>query len=401
MVHGMLVAEDLGRHAPTRAAATTGAQVQALLWKLDVLLPCLPPPPLEELLDDVEAMTLKAEANGKHVLQEASIIAHLDRIGALSDRSISVAIELGAGTAKLSDRLQRVTRARLLHVLVDRRDDFKPFRDRSMRSRASASGVPDEAAEGAARRVVADIATFDFDDYRPPATAEAAGGECCQLCVSKHLCGPACDLAIAALGRAAAERRPPCCFATCCHYLCGWESFCGREFWCALGLDADDFRVAVATSQWASMREDEAPRNRGAARGSHGAPARGAVPCEDSPLFVRWVQARTIGGAASTDSYGDGPRWLPDLSEVARAAAARLREAEAEAPCPVERRAFERTFSRSAKISLGRRAKLLLDYARAAALQQGLGYRVRLVRYTTRSLEDRLLVAAPARKNYR
>jgi hypothetical protein len=60
---------------------------------------------------------------------------------------------------------------------------------------------------------------------------------------------------------------------------------------------------------------------------------------------------------------------------------------------------FERTFSRDSKASLGRRAKELIDLCRTVWLQQALGYRVKLVRFTTRSVEDRLIVAAWSRPN--
>jgi hypothetical protein len=54
---------------------------------------------------------------------------------------------------------------------------------------------------------------------------------------------------------------------------------------------------------------------------------------------------------------------------------------------------FEKSFSNAEKGSLGIKLKQLLDLARAAQLQE-LGYTVELVRYTTRSIEDRLIVAS-------
>lgn len=338
-----------GRSAPTRVIAVTGTQVQSLLWKLHVVLPCLPTLPLQELEDDELP---EQNERGKHVLQEASIIGHLASIGALGPRT-SLAIELGAGTGRLSDRLHRVTGGRLDHVLVDRQQ-FKPLalRDRHMRARIR----HDKNAEVSVQRVVDDIAYFDFNVY-------STTTDCCQLCMSKHLCGPACDLAIVALGKTPPDQRPLCCLATCCHYLCTWDNFSGRQFWLALGLDKQDFCVAVATSQWASMRRK---------------------------LSKKTTVGKAIAGAQNaTDTDG----WLPDLSRVADAVSTKLQES---VPLPpfVASDEFERTFSRHDKIVLGMKAKELLDFARAAHLQQELGYRVKLVKYTTRSLEDRLLVAA-------
>ena len=98
----MATCAPTGRCAPARVVTITGTDVQSLMAKLDVIRPCLPPPPPEEFLDS--AHYTAEEGEGKHVMQEASIIGHLDRIGALGPRT-AVAVELGAGTAKLSDRL--------------------------------------------------------------------------------------------------------------------------------------------------------------------------------------------------------------------------------------------------------------------------------------------------------
>ena len=146
-----------------------------------------------------------------------------------------VAVELGAGTARLSERLQRVTHARLRHVLVDR-ESFKAgsCRDltmRKFRNRAetqlaqrqqqrrqeqpspcpSADKITVAPDSEAVTRVVGDIAQFKFDDYshftttttpadqQEPATFTAAtsnkSSHSPYICLSKHLCGPACDLA--------------------------------------------------------------------------------------------------------------------------------------------------------------------------------------------------------------
>ena len=78
------------------------------------------------------------------------------------------------------------------------------------------------------------------------------------LCLSKHLCGPACDLAIDSLERVSPSlRRPPCAIATCCHYLCTWETFSGKKFWETMSLTEQDFVVAVAASQWASVNKKQ------------------------------------------------------------------------------------------------------------------------------------------------
>ena len=365
-----------GLAAGATVDTVTGAQVQALLWKLRALAPILPRLPTMELADPVY-FDAKKEGTGKHVLQEVSIIGHLQRIGALAPRT-TVAVELGAGAARLSDRLGRATQGRLAHVLVDRKgEEDSKSRDKPMRTRGARL-----------ERIVGDIADFDF-----------AGG-CCQLCVSKHLCGPASDLAIAAIGRAAAAGSaaagvgsgggggpPPSCLATCCHYLCSWATYEGREFWLAAGLTESDFGVAVSVSQWNSMRKLTKQ------------PQQAQGQSNDSRGRAAGLSAGDLLGAPTDEEHSC---WLPDMAQVAEVANRTLSSAGGAAgpPAPASFEAFgkefEASFSRAEKAALGRQVKELLDLARCARLQRGLGYeRVGLVRYTTRSLEDRLVVCQP------
>ena len=334
--------DGLGNNARTRIQNVTGAQVQALIAKLNVLLPHLPTLPQQELLSNEYFSTGEASnGGGKHVLQETSILSHLR--GALTDET-SVVIELGAGTARLSDRLQRVTGATLNHILVDRQE-FQPnqSRDRAMRTRA-------KRRPHAVQRVVCDIATFDLAQH-------CTFDKNC-VCMSKHLCGPACDLTISSIGQVPLTLRPPCAVATCCHYLCTWESFEGQKFWMQLGLSKEDFEAAVAASQWASIVKKSKPQE-----------------------------------ATASEEYENDETWmLPNLHEAAYVASRAL-EAQEIPPPAMSSTEFERSFSRDEKGALGMKLKQLLDLSRAARMQE-LGYKVKLVRYTTRSIEDRLLVAS-------
>jgi hypothetical protein len=54
---------------------------------------------------------------------------------------------------------------------------------------------------------------------------------------------------------------------------------------------------------------------------------------------------------------------------------------------------FERTFSREDKAKLGNNVKRILDMTRVAKLHE-LGYKAELVLYTTKSIENRLLVGS-------
>ena len=335
----------LGKSARNRIHEITGAQVQSLMSKLDVVWAFLPTIPLQELLceDDYSPGEVCTNGGGKHVLQECSIIEHLRRSGAIHNRT-TTAIEMGAGTARLSDRLQRVTGGTLHHVLVDRRA-FQQSRDGALRARAEPSAT--------VQRITCDIASLDMTQH--------VASQQHSLCMSKHLCGPACDLTIECL----ATCMVPCAVATCCHYLCEWDCFSGKGFWLQTGLTKQDFEVAVAASQWATVKKRTTMAN-----------AEGAVGMDGTDGVILPDLMKAAGEAKN--ALASTPLTLPTLSSDE----------------------FERTFSRKEKGDLGSKLKQLLDLARAARMQE-LGYKVKLVRYTTRSLDDRLLVGSIAEYNTR
>ena len=109
------------------------------------------------------------------------------------------------------------------------------------------------------------------------------------------------------------------------------------------------------------------------------------------------VQNRTQAehAASEVESRVQRSRPLPDLMNVAQRAGAELKrvvKTDTFAPA-TDSAAFERSFSRDQKVALACVIKVLMDLARAAQLQT-LGYSTRLVRYTTCSLENRLLLAS-------
>lgn len=257
------------------------------------------------------------------------------------------------------------------HILIDRQE-FAPSqcRDGAMRNRAADNSNGKSSVE----RITGDIADFQLGEYCTNianVSNDANGNSfesatCNCFCISKHLCGPACDLAIAALGGddVPSHSRPPFAFATCCHYLCTWESFAGKVYWLRLGLTEEDFEVAVAASQWYSMKGGKKKKNQ----------------------HVEDVTEETCHGLAGEEiSQNDVISIFDDAGEV-------LRNLDGDALRPsVPSKEFEQTFAREEKVKLGGIVKRLLDLSRVARLQE-LGYKAELVLYTTRSIENRLLV---------
>jgi Methyltransferase TRM13 len=411
---------DNGRKASLKVQDVSGTEVQRLLAKLDIIWPLLPTRLPTELSVAEHANDNLGGASGKHADQEISILHHLIHEVSTQlkfvksfSRSVPVsvhAVEFGAGIGRLSDRLQQVTKCRWSHTLVDR----QTFRrqslcDRRMQTRLRRMGseTPNTinvATTPIVQRIVGDIANFDFetDDANiGNGVIDDKGTLALSCCVSKHLCGPACDLTLAALSRVSTEggnvhgigsfsRRENnlkvvldpnsasksvcicCCVATCCHYLCTWQQFgaVSQMFWLSTGLDEADFRTCVAVSQWASMRKlDDKTAEQGDARNE----------------CVYYGHGDSIKADAA---------WLPDLLRLGETAGHHLSASGCVSNfefIPAED--FERSFPRESKIRIGQRAKILIDLARAAWLQQ-LGFDVKLVIYTTRSIEDRLLIAS-------
>ena len=383
-------AKPLGKSARNRIHGITGAQVQRLLLKLDVISPRLPflsSLPMQELTSPRDYMpgqvatgsgggevSTENAGMGRHVLQESSILGHLRRIGAfgnVNDDELShqqqkqhIAIEFGAGTGRLSERLQRCTKQGMRHILIDRQEFAQnQCRDGAVRNRSA------DNSESSVERITGDIADFHLGEYCTNIADGSNGNSsesatCNCFCISKHLCGPACDLAISALGGddVPSHSRPPFAFATCCHYLCTWESFAGNEYWLRLGLTEEDFEVAVAASQWYSMK-------RGEKKQQHEKDV--ADLCNDS--------------ARGEISQKDLISMIDDAGEV-------LRNLDEDALRPaMPSKEFEQTFAREEKAKLGGIVKRLLDLSRVARLQE-LGYKAEVVLYTKRSIENRLLV---------
>ena len=289
---------------------------------------------------------------GKHVLQECSILGHLRRIGAYDNDTTeqpidelvqrTTAIEIGAGTGRLSERLQRVTSDEMVHVMIDRQE-FNPSscRDGRMRKRAKDSNT--------IQRIVSDVADLDIREY-------CQQSRC--FCMSKHLCGPALDLAIGALERVVpSSSRPPFAFATCCHYLCTFDAFAGKQHWIKLGLTEEDFEVAVTVSQWYSLKR------------KHEVEFNGYASCIRNEDSVYVDYEKVINNAVCSDMVKN-QNYPSDT---------------------VSSEEFERNFTSDNKSQLGERVKILLDSLRVAKLQE-LGYKTELVLYTNRSIENRLLI---------
>ena len=173
--------------------------------------------------------TWQASKRATHQLQIESLAQLLEGRGLLGPRARIV--ELGAGKGLLGAALRAAGLVALPPVALDRR--------------ACAGNY-----DGDGVRVVADLATCDLRDA-------LAGVDGDPVLLGKHFCGAASDLAV----KAAARSTLPLVLAPCCHPQITWETYAGRDWFAAHGLDEADFRVLldlVLASKHA--RVEDAPR---------------------------------------------------------------------------------------------------------------------------------------------
>jgi tRNA:m4X modification enzyme len=323
----------------TNISRVSGEEVQYLLAKLDRAACLLPYSyPLDIPLHDLSRRhTDDTNAPPKHIKQLESLVEHLKAVNLCQPGATFC--ELGSGVGKLSDHISIALNGVCSHILIDR----KQFGHTRLRDRAIAARCRPPYH---IKRLTMDIAELESLQSVCEIKEELP------VAVSKHLCGPAADLSI----DCCRQTGIPLAVATCCHYLCSWESFSGREFFESLGFTENDFKVLTTASQWATMK-------------------RSTNNTENAELTNN-----------VNDDLDSGGGWLPSLSEFPRL------PLQIELKDLVDSQVFEEMFPREAKIILGKRCKLLVDLARAKHLQAR-GYRVKLVRYTTLSAEDHLLIA--------
>eukprot|EP00053_Salpingoeca_punica_P006083 m.58642 g.58642 ORF g.58642 m.58642 type:complete len:524 (+) comp13523_c0_seq1:203-1774(+) len=284
---------NLPSHLPSREEVQAVTMMRAALHASQPALWCgRAPDARHESFADLFAAC--GSARRKHALQESSIVARLAAAGLLLPDAVYV--ELGAGSAQLSAHILRALchAQKLLppaapnssapqadsgtqqpqpqplpavtarFVLVDRMAFRSCNReDGSMRRLAADLALPVSVV-----RLQKDIALLEPEDIVSPAAATQSD----VVFVSKHLCGAATDTALSMVARLQQGGRlhvRGICLATCCHYACDLDTFCGTSpvssgllsnsvrSHSALGnVDAALFEVIRQCSQWATLPDD-------------------------------------------------------------------------------------------------------------------------------------------------
>ncbi|KNE72872.1 hypothetical protein AMAG_16972 [Allomyces macrogynus ATCC 38327] len=190
--------------------------------------------PIELVELDHAALDEKKKVKGtwKHVRQQASLVAHLERIGALeTDRAF---VEFGAGKGELGHYVQSALTSKTITApfyTVDR-SNFRLKFDRYM----------------AVERLALDIKDLDL--------AKVESLNLPVVALSKHLCGGATDLTLTCLGHYANAVQPKqgishVVIALCCHHRCTRETYVGMPWLERFGVTVDEVPVLGQMGGWA------------------------------------------------------------------------------------------------------------------------------------------------------
>ncbi|CAM9211700.1 unnamed protein product [Ectocarpus sp. 12 AP-2014] len=319
---------------------------------------------------------------GRHVLQQASLVGHLFLFtaflatcrglvgptgagghGGHGENGPSVLhVEMGAGKGTLGQSIATAF----------------PGSDVTMVERSSVRRKAENRLEGVSTRARIDIRDLDMGGL-PSLTAE--GDDRPVVAVAKHLCGVATDLALrrdamltlpprrerrdahdsghvgnddpTAAPAAATTRVGGVAIATCCHHVCNWRDYVGRDFLMQQGFSARDFEAMRRISAWISLEPDAG------ARKNNRYPDDRHPGKTSSPSFLRKIPGETASVAAGSLPPAAETRKLEPVLEPGGGDAPRPGEREADVcsgggPGEARERTWTEQFSGEGENSLDR-----------------------------------------------
>ncbi|KYN41039.1 tRNA guanosine-2'-O-methyltransferase TRM13 like protein [Trachymyrmex septentrionalis] len=176
----------------------------------------------------------------KHLLQNASLLGHLEQAGLMQDDTCF--IEFGAGKAQLTYWLGQ--------IIKDKSNSCILLVDRSSHRHKSDNKLKIEESRLTVKRIRADIADLQLNQISEIQPIKYKIG------IAKHLCGTATDLAIRCLIKSM-NSEPKVdvrglIVAFCCHHKCEYSSYVGRKYLQQCGFTADEFPVLCSIVSWAT-----------------------------------------------------------------------------------------------------------------------------------------------------
>lgn len=218
--------------------------VDNLIKKVEIAYDKLPV--VDELIleHDVLASELKNPLYGKHVkkhlIQNSSLLGHIERAGLAKDDTCF--IEFGAGKGKLTYWLAQMLKnnEKTTIMLVDRSSHRHKNDNRLKNGQSSVNVI----------RIRADIANLCLSKIDDIKTIKHKVG------IAKHLCGAATDLTIRCLSKLMQDDSNSgvagLVIAFCCHHQCNYGSYTGKKFLETSGFTPDDFTILCSIASWAT-----------------------------------------------------------------------------------------------------------------------------------------------------
>ncbi|GAX20912.1 tRNA:m4X modification enzyme [Fistulifera solaris] len=175
----------------------------------------------------------------RHVLQQASLLGHLRRIGAYQTTTKRRRlIELGAGRGMSGLIMAAASSGSgvTTDLILVERSGSRGKADKILRTfTTKETTYPFDLKSVSWKRVQCDIAHVDLVsllNHHPRYNdahqmSEDSTDEL--VVVAKHLCGVGSDLALKSL-YPIRSRVTACIFATCCHGVCSWNGYVGRDY---------------------------------------------------------------------------------------------------------------------------------------------------------------------------
>lgn len=169
----------------------------------------------------------------RHLLQTSSILGIMQNEEFLQPKTCF--IEFGAGKAAvtfwLASALKDVADTK---VLVVDKASHRHKRDNLIQDR------------DLVERIRADIADLNLNGLDMLGKCESFSG------VSKHLCGAATDLTLRCMvqGNRHAVKTKNFIICVCCHHRCSWNTFVGKDWLLANGIDCKTFNIIIKMVSW-------------------------------------------------------------------------------------------------------------------------------------------------------
>eukprot|EP01029_Cantina_marsupialis_P022288 TRINITY_DN5433_c0_g2_i1.p1 TRINITY_DN5433_c0_g2~~TRINITY_DN5433_c0_g2_i1.p1 ORF type:complete len:455 (+),score=154.22 TRINITY_DN5433_c0_g2_i1:46-1410(+) len=203
-----------------------------------------------EMIEEAKAKGAK-RAILRHLIQQASIVGHMEKVGLTNKEQLF--LELGSGRGTLSLALQKAV-PQLDAILIDRAA-VRRKTDAKLRESGGRSG-----------RVRIDIQ--DLDLKKLPDIQNR-----CIVGCGKHLCGVGSDFALRCMAatfdsNTTDEEGPKChvdgiAIASCCHHVCFWNHYVGRDYFTeVLNISPLEFDLMRRVASWAVCGIDAEARKK-------------------------------------------------------------------------------------------------------------------------------------------